>query len=466
MLMLDLFMLAVCTVFVLWQYKRTGILLTPSNALLVGAIMLPVFVAYPLALSPDSLAAIGQGGHALFMQWAADELLEVICLGTVCVMLAYWAASRLIPRLSGKRCELPHSPRVALHQLAIGACIVCLFGVSNVFLFFIQQGQIPLFSAAEHSREILEMGHPLRYLYTGGFILANTGSIFLMGGLSLGKIKRYRPLCYFAVMMVVIANLCTASRGNLLAPFVSAGLIYFSLRNFKLTPFRAVCIAALLLCCASILQLIRTHAGVSLEGMWYEIIHGNTYFANFRDSSWVLMSFEANRYPFFHGKTILAGLLGFVPSGILPFRQQFAWGNITLEVVHYTDPLHFGLGQVLFADWYVNFGTLGVALEGLIIGVLLRWLDVRLFEIRRMPREAAQDQYFLLFGLWFRFDILGSLCASANVMLVYPQLLAYMSILGLAYVLRRIFGVRPGVGRGAYQQARVNAVLERQRTYP
>ena len=83
-----------------------------------------------------------------------------------------------------------------------------------------------------------------------------------------------------------------------------------------------------------------------------------------------------------------------------------------------------------------------------------------------MPREAAQDQYFLLLGLWFRFDILGSLCASANVMLVYPQLLAYMSILGLAYVLRRIFGVRPGVGRGAYQQARVNAVLERQRTYP
>ena len=357
MLMLDLFMLAVCTVFVLWQYKRTGILLTPSNALLVGAIMLPVFVAYPLALSPDSLAAIGQGGHALFMQWAADELLEVICLGTVCVMLAYWAASRLIPRLSGKRCELPHSPRVALHQLAIGACIVCLFGVSNVFLFFIQQGQIPLFSAAEHSREILADGPPAPIYLHRRFHSGEYGIDFSDGGivprkdqtisalvLLRGDDGRHRESLYYF-------------RGNLLAPFVSAGLIYFSLRNFKLTPFRAVCIAALLLCCASILQLIRTHAGVSLEGMWYEIIHGNTYFANFRDSSWVLMSFGANRYPFFHGKTILASLSGFVPSGILSFRQQFAWGNITLEVVHYTDPLHFGLGQVLFADWYVNFGN-------------------------------------------------------------------------------------------------------------
>ena len=464
MLTLNLIMLVGCTGWVLWHYRRTKILLTPSNVFMVGSIILPVFVAYPLALSPESLEAIGQSRRPVSMQWAADELLVVICVATICVMLAHWAAPRLFPRLAGKPREPSHSPRLSLVQLTMGACVVCLVGVASVWLFFIQQGQIPLLSSALHSREILEMGHSLRYIYTGGFTLASTAVVFLMGGLALGKIKRYRPLCLFAITMVTVANLCTASRATLLGPFLSAGVIYFSLRNSKLTVFRAFCLAVLLLCCASALQLIRTHTSLSLGGMWDEVIHGNTYFANFRDSSWVLRDFEVNRYPLFYGKTILAGLLGFIPSSVLPFRQQYAWGPVTLDVVNVTDPLHFGLGQVLFADWYVNFGMAGVVLEGLVIGVLLRWFDGRLLHIRRVPNGAVPDQYFQLFRLWFFCGIMGSLCVSANVMLAYPQVLAYMLILGVAYGVRQIFGASPRVGRGVFRQASMGAILERRRT--
>jgi oligosaccharide repeat unit polymerase len=464
MMVLDSIMLVACTGWVLFQYRRTKILLTPSTAFLFGGIILPVFVAYPLALSPESLGVIGQSGHALFMQWAADELLEVISMGTICVMLAYWAAPRLFPRLAGKRRELPRSPRVSLNQLTLGACVVCLIGVSSVWFFFLRQGMIPLLSSTPHARELLEMGHSLRYIYTGGFILANTGAIFLMGGLSLGKIRQYRVLCFFAIAMVTISNLCTASRGNLLAPFVSAGLIYFSLKNTKLTPFRALILAAFLLCCAGAFQLIRSREGLSWAGLWYEVVHGNTFFGLFRDSSWVLMDFEANRYPLFHGKTILAGLLGFIPRSILPFREQYAWGPVALDILNRTgDPTFFGPGQVLFSDWYINFGTAGVAVEGLVLGVLVRWLDVRLLDIRRLPKEAEPDQYFHLFGLWFRFEILASLGASASVMLVYPQLLGYILILAVAYGTRQVFGVSPGVGGGVLQQAGVSAIPEHPR---
>jgi hypothetical protein len=103
-------------------------------------------------------------------------------------------------------------------------------------------------------------------------------------------------------------------------------------------------------------------------------------------------------------------------------------------------------------------------LEGLVLGVLLRWLDVRLFDIRRAPKDAAPEQYFQLFGLWFRFEILGSLCASANVMLMYPQLLAYMSIVGVAYGVRQIFGARTGVGGSVLRRAGVSPILEHRRT--
>jgi len=247
----------------------------------------------------------------------------------------------------------------------------------------------------------------------------------------------------------------------LLAPFVSAGLIYFSLKNAKLTPFRALILAVLLLSSASALQLIRNHIGLSLERLWDEVIYGSTFLGNLRDSSWVLMGFEANRYPLFYGKTILAGLLGFIPRSLLPFREQYAWGPVALDILNRTgDPFFFGPAQVVFADWYLNFGTAGVVLEGLVIGVLLKWLDVRLFHIRRREKGAAPDQYFQLFGLWFRWGILGSLCASANVMLMYPQLLAYMLILAVAYGVRQIFGVFPGVGGAMLRQAGISAPLE------
>jgi oligosaccharide repeat unit polymerase len=437
MLTLDWIMLVGCTAWTLWQYRRTKILLTPSNAFMVSGIILPVFVSYNLALSPESLLAIGMAGHALHMQWAADELLGVICVGTICVLLGHWAAPRLFPRLAGKRRELPRSPRVSLSQLTLGACVVCLVGVASVWIFLIKEGEIPLLSSAQHARELLQLGHPLRYIYTGGFILANIGAVFLMGGLFLGKIiGQYRPLCFFAITAITITNLATASRGNLLAPFLSAGLIYFSLKNTKLTPFRASIWAVLLLLSASALALIRSHIGITLAYLWYEVIHGNTFFANFRDSSFVLMAFEGNRYPLFH-----------------------AWGVVTLNIVHITSPLHFGLGQVLFADWYLNFGIAGVALEGLVIGVALKWLDVRLFDVRRPPKGAVSDQYFQLFGIWFRWGILGSLCSSASVMLVYPQLLGYMLILAVAYGARQIFGMRPGVG-GGMRQPGMSATLE------
>jgi hypothetical protein len=75
----------------------------------------------------------------------------------------------------------------------------------------------------------------------------------------------------------------------------------------------------------------------------------------------------------------------------------------------------------------------------------------------------VSDQYFQLFGLWFRLGVLGTLCTSASVMLVYPQLLGYILILAVAYAARQIFGVRPAVGEGMLRQAGRSAILEHPR---
>ena len=157
------------------------------------------------------------------------------------------------------------------------------------------------------------------------------------------------------------------------------------------------------------------------------------------------------------------------PAGVRTQQRSslppaIGWGSVTLGIVNITDPLHFGLGQVLFADWYVNFGTAGVVFEGLVIGVLLKWLDVRLLQIRRPPKGAVSDQYFQLFSalVWCR--NIGKPLRQRQCDARVPAVAGIHVDSGCRLWWAPIFGVRPGVGGGMLRQAGMSAILERRRT--
>jgi oligosaccharide repeat unit polymerase len=437
MIALDIAMVVLLSWLVFRRYRRTKILLLPSNSWLVSVFIFSMYLAYLVSTEPESLANIGQSNHALSMQWAVDELLIVCTVGVVSCLLSYWLVPRIMPTLMSKVAKRATPTRLSLSDLTIGACMCSLIGVAFVWSYFIVIGDVPMFSSdVELARSVAGLSNPARYLYTGGFTLANVGLVFLLSGLALRKIRHYRSLSLIVCLAVAFTNFVTASRGNFLTPLVGAVGIYFMIENKKLTIPRALMLVVCVLLAASLLRFVRAQTVPSWSGLVEEVEHGNTFFANFRDTGWVLMCFEAGRYPLFYGKTLLAGHLGFIPSSILPFRQQYTWGAMTHEVVDIRDPMHFGLGHVYFGDWYINFGYIGVVVEGLLIGAFIRFLDERLLHIRSAMGTASGYNYLSLFKLWFWASVVGLGFTSAGAVLVYPNLLGYFGLLAfgrLAY---------------------------------
>ena len=98
MIALDVGMLiGLCLIFY-YQYKRTGLFFLPSSVPLLIGIILAVYVAYPLATSPQSLATIGQGRHFRTIQWGADETLVIVTVGVVFTVIAYVLTGLLMGR--------------------------------------------------------------------------------------------------------------------------------------------------------------------------------------------------------------------------------------------------------------------------------------------------------------------------------------------------------------------------------
>jgi oligosaccharide repeat unit polymerase len=427
---------------ILHQYRRTGLLLLPSSTWLLTSIIISVYVAYFYATTPESLGAIGQQYNAVGMEIAGDELLGIVSVAVLCAMLAYTLGPKLLPRFSSAFTGSRLKTGLRMNELTAGACISALLGIALVWFFFSSIGEIPLLARNPVSaREEILANNPMRFLYTAGFTMSGVGVTFLIAALALGKIRSYKAFAWGTTILVCATNLLTATRGNFLTPFAVAATIYFSIRSKQLTLARLPILMGLALLAAAALQMLRTRGAYGWNDLTYEVLHGNTFFANFRDTAWVLMNFERHRYPFMHGKTILAGFLGFLPRSVFPFREEYGWGFVSKEVVHNTSLYHPGLGHVVFGDWYINFGYPGVVVEGFTFGLILRLLDSRLvYVVRRRHQISEADVYFAVFKIWFAVGVLGYLFSSALTVLLYPYFLGYCVMVFAARLTGAIFG--------------------------
>ncbi len=437
---LDISMLiGLCLVFY-WQYKRTGVFFLPSSVLLLINIILAIYVAYPLATSPESLSTIGQTRHFRTIQWGADEVLGIATIGVVCALMAYVAAGLLGTRLVRVFARSASAPRsISMNEAVMAACLTVFLAQGYVFYTFYRAGSLPLFSSDPLYWRFALAKNLGGSLYLGALTVSGIAITFLLAAIALRKVRSYRLLGLIAIGLTCFTSLSTATRSAFLGPFVSAGLIYFSAKEKKLTFPRTLAICAGLLVLAAGLQAIRYKSAFSWGETEDEILYGDTFFANFRDTSWTIAYFEADRYDFVHGKTILAGLLGFLPHDESSFRSQYRWGTFALHVVGNDDPsTHAGLAHVLFADWYVNFGYMGVVIEGLILGLVLRFFDERLLYIRNSAKNLKQFDCYAAFKTWSWCGVATALMSSAGAPFAYPQIAGLLAIGGFAAAFHKI----------------------------
>lgn len=163
----------------------------------------------------------------------------------------------------------------------------------------------------------------------------------------------------------------------------------------------------------------------------YNSYTGNN-FSDLRDFSWILSKFNGE---FYLGKTLLADILGFLPSSVLPFREEFTIGRVTNVIVGLPTDTHFGLRASNFGVWYLNFGWVGVIIEGFILGIGYAIVqDLFSAYFQRIVEGKEKVKVFSLSLLYFLPSIPDTIAQMAPYFILYTQ----MAILFLVYLCGRI----------------------------
>jgi len=438
------------------QYIVRRLLLTPAASAVITCIVLPVYLSYPFAVTPRSLAYIGQMSNEKRLSAAVDEIWLVATLGFAFALLSYWLFPRLFPKTTRRLACQPVRYRTMLFDLTASACFMCLVGAALVWGFFLHVGQIPLLSGNPvYVRSSITAENASRYIYLGGMYVSTASCSFLTAGLALRRIKDYRPLCVLCVLAVLITNWMSVNRTAVLLPLMLGAVVFFAERQGKFTLKRAIVVVVSAYLMMATLQVIRHQNEFRWDDLTEEILYGNTN-SGLRDSGWLLMNFEDHRYPYYYGKTLAAGLLSFIPSSVLPFRAEYSWGAVSLDLVHWEDRSSWlGIGHIWSADWYLNFGLLGVVVEGLLAGFVYRMLDERYFFVLSEFEKSKRYDYYTMFKIWFAWLIVPFFMYSGLSQYIYPSLVGLWAVLLVAALLRKALHREQPAEAGTWARAPV-----------
>ncbi len=165
------------------------------------------------------------------------------------------------------------------------------------------------------------------------------------------------------------------ARGNLVAIYINILLCYFVMLRDKVGLFRIASLMAVVIVFVSYLGNLRA-GDYSPTGFFASFVtllfYGNN-FSDLRDFAWVYSAWD---HLFWGGRTYIAALMSFVPRFASQFRDTWAIGVKTASTVGFDPQVHPGLRPGTFGEGFFNFGLIGVVAVGLILGFILRRVDL------------------------------------------------------------------------------------------
>ena len=195
---------------------------------------------------------------------------------------------------------------------------------------------------------------------------------------------------------------------NSLAPIMILSIYNKSLRKYMrkrkaksrskwklMAQFKIFIIIPFLIAIGLLMLIVRQGGMFNIEDIRREFIYGNT-FSDIRDGAYVLRGYKnIFKSDLLFGKTYLAGLLTFMPSKILAFKNTWLYGNFT---THYLFGWvgHNGLrgGNVLEA--FLNFGFVGVIIFSIIQGWILGYLERNFYHIFYLNAVKNEGKEYLI----------------------------------------------------------------------
>jgi hypothetical protein len=392
-------------------------LVTYLSSTVFFAFLLPIIVQYPFAFSPLNSLTIGAANYANYQSHVdAAFLITMAGLGMLVAGYALTGArgSEFRPMTMVESGLRVWTQSVFLQLSSI--FILILFGLLLAF------GLI----GAAGARNIAQTVPALRPLYNIAHILL---PLTIALDLYVGIQRRRRAMLGLALVNLALATLTgarTVAIGGLLL-YVMAALVHASLlRRLRVTTvLKMLPLGAAVLIAAVYLGDVREgqfNIFRTIATLGIKLFYGNN-FSDLRDFAWVRSYWDGTYYL---GKTQLAGLLGFIPSFISPFRAEWNWGVVTTTIAG-LDPLENpGLRAGMFGEMYFNFGVPGVLVAGFLYGHTIRRVqNASLAAVRSLPVEPAR---LTIFAGMVTLSLIGSLLNTAGFFGFYITLAVLMAL--------------------------------------
>jgi oligosaccharide repeat unit polymerase len=421
----------------LWWLVRQGrdqLLVTVPSFIVVFWFVLPILIQYPFTFSPINAVAMGLPAFNAYQE-QVDRALIVSLVG-MAGFAATLGATPKTPRPNAPTVFIARGLSAWSHP---GLLWASALAVITLFVLLAATGLV----GAEGMRDRAMQTPVLRPLYN----VAATVLPLLIAIVLLAASERRRPALWALAIVLLLPALLTGTRGVVfggIMNFALAVLGYRSLRR-ELPTRRFIALLPL----AMLILFLALYLGDVRNGQYnifatfaevgIDLFYGNN-FSDLRDFAWVLAYWDGE---WFGGRTQLAGLLGFVPAVLSPFRTHWGWGRVSTDIVGLStrdvDTVHGGLRPGAFGELYLNFGLVGVLLGGLVLG----YLAVRLYAATRdaVERYSPFEAKLTILAAFTALSLLFNFYVTAGVFSVYVVLGVLAAIRVAKGIVRRIGGV-------------------------
>lgn len=222
-------------------------------------------------------------------------------------------------------------------------------------------------------------------------------------------------------LAITFGLLFFGARSNILSIYMNFFLCYLILRRSRIGLFRLTGVISMIILFGLYMGSVR--AGQYSLRQFVEVLvallfYGNT-FSDLRDFSWVYSHWN---HVFWGGKTYLAAIGSFVPRFASEFRDTWGLGVVTATTVGFDPHVHPGLRPGVFGEGFFNFGWLGVAAIGVMLGIVFKRVDIDV----KSSLTAAKPSMMRAFASTMLIGVAGALAITAGFSGLYILTLIYV----------------------------------------
>ena len=366
------------------MYKRTGVNLDfwIYNMLLIFVI--PFVIMYPFASSYFNVLAVGTNpletiNNSMDRAYLITLLgFVTMLIGKVCydkfgmnklVKLLFYTPFKQTIGLYFKRVVL--SSNVS-HGLALVYILILILFVT----FTVSSG------FASNPRAFFMANPQFRPFYN--LITSLFGIV--TGLLTTRIIQDNKLVDKILLLPIIMFGFFLGVRAPIIFQGLSFGVMFIIYRRKGYVPVYKMVLAAIAtLFVIVILVVVRNAGGESVDTrnataiFVYEIFYGNT-FSDLRDFSWVIGNWnEVHLW----GMSYISAFLSFIPSTLLPFREKWGIGKITVNMLGFDTTIHPGLRPGFFGEMYLNFDIFGVIIYAFVWAQVIQNVNVTVKENAR-----------------------------------------------------------------------------------